>query len=1050
MSPVRLHMEYFGPYRDEMVDFNRFSATPLFLISGKTGSGKTTIFDGMCYALFDQTSGGDRTAQAMRSDFATSADQTRVSFTFTHRERRYEIIREPEQLLDKKRGSGQRNVPASVTLTVFEGEQEITQLTKVKQVKDYLQDLLQMDGRQFAQIVLLPQGQFRRFLVAPSEDKAAVLEQLFNTEVFARWAARLKAKLRENENANRETAATLDRLQSELRWTEENVDQAKTLLANHQTTDLLALMAAQQTTIQAANDQVKTQLATAKTQAAQLIRQDTSEEQLVHDQQQLGQQQAQRDQLVTQQADMAQLEQTISELEWVQELQPKWQARQTATKTVEQRQQEQKQATLAVKQADQAYQAAVDQQKQLAPIQRKIDQEKDQLARQAAIRPVYEQLDQLDQQLTLAQQTKRQCATALERAKREVDANKVAQTDQQKILATQTAVYAEQQNLTQRSGDLRDWRHQLAELKTTDQQVTQLNRQVSTQADKVRIAQTTAQEKRAVAEETNQQFLRSQIARLSSQLKDGTPCPVCGATDHPQPAAITAVAEVAEDTVKAAQATASAAEKKVSDLAATLTQWQKTLVDKQAELAEKLTTLRKNLDQPTAATLQDLDRQVAKLVTTYDSEVTANQQQVSAIKAAQQQAEQLTTAATTLVADQATADEAKQAAQRRVDRLTTQLTSERQRLPEGAATLAEFNQQEQALRAKLDADQKQWQAAIDHVQQAQEGAAVATTKLQTATSEYQQSQERLKAAQMAVTSALAAHFEDVTATTEDLIEQQLLALPSLSVKRRQLQNYRTQVTQVEATITELTKRIDNRPMSDREATKAALTTTNQRVEDLQTQQHTYQELWQQNDEHVRQVTQQIDQQAVALKKTEELTELSGIVNGDGPNSKVGLERYVLQTYLRQILRVGNSRLQQLTNGRYRFVIDESSASYKKNSGLEINVYDDHVGGQRSVHTLSGGESFIASLALALALGEVIQQTTGSVDVDALFIDEGFGSLDEDALETALESLETIEGKHRMIGIISHVSELRDQVTNQLQVVAGGNGESTIKYVSDNA
>ena len=135
---------------------------------------------------------------------------------------------------------------------------------------------------------------------------------------------------------------------------------------------------------------------------------------------------------------------------------------------------------------------------------------------------------------------------------------------------------------------------------------------------------------------------------------------------------------------------------------------------------------------------------------------------------------------------------------------------------------------------------------------------------------------------------------------------------------------------------------------------------------------------------------QIDHTGGCRSKDAELTELVGVVNGDGPNSKLGLERYVLQTYLRQILTVGNQRLQQLTNGRYQFLVDNQPATYKKNSGLEINVYDDHVGEQRSVHTLSGGESFIAALALALALGEVIQQTTGSVDVDALFIDEGFG------------------------------------------------------------
>ncbi|WP_143461413.1 AAA family ATPase [Levilactobacillus enshiensis] len=1048
MSPVMLHMEYFGPYRDETVDFNRFSATPLFLISGKTGSGKTTIFDGMCYALFDQTSGGDRTAQAMRSDFATSADQTRVSFTFTHRERRYEIVREPEQLLDKKRGTGQRNVPASVTLTVFEGEQEITQLTKVKQVKDYLQDLLQMDGRQFAQIVLLPQGQFRRFLVAPSEDKAAVLEQLFNTEVFARWAALLKSKLRENENANRETAATLDRLQGELKWTETNSSQATALLENHQTTELLALMATQQTTVQIASEQIKQQLTTAQAEVAQLIRQGMSEDQLVHDQQQLGQQQNQREQLANQEADMDQLGQAITELEWIQELQPKWQARQTATMAVQQRQEEQNQAAKTVKSAEQAYQMAVAEQQRLAPVQHKIDQEKDQLARQAAIRPVYERLEKLGQALTDAEQSGQQRATDFKQAQRKVVANQAAQDEQQKIVVQQPTVYATQQELTQRAGDLRDWRHQLAELQVTAQQVTQLTQQVTTQAAEVTAAQGTAEQQRSLAEEINQQFLRSQIARLSSQLKAGTPCPVCGATEHPHPA-VTAVAEVAEETIKQAQAKASAAEKTASELAATLTQRQNTLAEKRHELATQLTPLQKKLNQPESATLQDLDQQVTSLAATYAHELRTNQQQLAAIKTAQQDLDQLTTVATTLTAKQKAADEARQAAQRDVDRLTTQLATERQQLPENAATLAEFTEQEQALQTQLQADQKQWQGVTDHVQRTQEQAAVMRTKAQTATIEYQKSQERLRTDQAAVTDALAGHFETVTPATEDLIEAQLTELPGLSGKRQRLQTYRTQVVQVAATIDDLTKRIAGRPAPDREATQTALKTTNQQVEDFQAQLHTYQDLWQQNEVRVKKLTQQIDQQAVALKKTEELTELSGIVNGDGPNSKVGLERYVLQTYLRQILQVGNSRLQQLTNGRYRFVIDESSASYKKNSGLEINVYDDHVGGQRSVHTLSGGESFIASLALALALGEVIQQTTGSVDVDALFIDEGFGSLDEDALETALESLETIEGKHRMIGIISHVSELRDQVTNQLQVVAGGNGESTIKYVSEN-
>ncbi|MCF7522420.1 AAA family ATPase [Levilactobacillus brevis] len=156
--------------------------------------------------MFDQTSGTDRKAPAMRSDFATAADRTRVTFTFTHRDRRYEIIREPAQTLNKKRGQGLTDVAAAVTLTVYADDREVTQLTKTNQVRDYLQELLQMDGKQFSQIVLLPQGQFRQFLIAPSEEKAAVLEQLFNTEIFARWTEQLKRQLKKDQATSQTTA----------------------------------------------------------------------------------------------------------------------------------------------------------------------------------------------------------------------------------------------------------------------------------------------------------------------------------------------------------------------------------------------------------------------------------------------------------------------------------------------------------------------------------------------------------------------------------------------------------------------------------------------------------------------------------------------------------------------------------------------------------------------------------------------------------------------------------------------------------------------------
>ena len=183
----------------------------------------------------------------------------------------------------------------------------------------------------------------------------------------------------------------------------------------------------------------------------------------------------------------------------------------------------------------------------------------------------------------------------------------------------------------------------------------------------------------------------------------------------------------------------------------------------------------------------------------------------------------------------------------------------------------------------------------------------------------------------------------------------------------------------------------------------------------------------------------------ALAAYADLQTLATVMNGNGPK-KLSLERYVLQAYLQEILNVANSRLQVLSNNRYQFVLHTSLGTQKIHSGLEIDVYDDQVGEKRAVQTLSGGESFIAALSLALALGEVIQQESGGINIDALFVDEGFGSLDANSLDVAMNALESLEGESRLIGIISHVTELRDNIPDQLQVEPAGTGRSHLKIV----
>ncbi|MFC6290787.1 AAA family ATPase [Levilactobacillus angrenensis] len=1045
MSPVTLHLEYFGPYRDATIDFTKFAATPLFLISGKTGSGKTTIFDGMCYALFNQTSGVDREAKSMRSDFATMTDTTRVTFTFTHRERRYEIVREPSQTLAKKRGTGVHEAAASVTLTVFAGEDEVTQLTKEGQVRDYLQNLLQMDGKQFAQIVLLPQGQFRRFLIAPSEDKAAVLEQLFNTTIFARWTDQLKRQLKQNEAANRQTAATQDRLLGELKWTPANQAHAQDLLANRQTTEILTLMASQQATTKQEVATVQKKLQAADQAHSDLVRQDEQERLFLQDQQQLAQQRTEQQTLATQEPAMAQLKQRIAELEWTQQLQPQWQQRQRATQTVAQRQTQQQTAKDQLSQAQVQLAAAQQEQTRQQPLVAKLKQANTQLAQQQALVPVYQRVADLKQQREQAQVAVQRATAEVTTSQTAVTENQTAQVRRQQVVDQQATIYATQNTLAQQKATLDQQQQQLTTLQELTKNQAQLTTQQQALTMQANAAAATAKQQRALAEAKNQEFLRNQIVLLSAQLTEGSPCPVCGSEHHPHPAPTTAAADISEDEVKQLAATAQQREQQATQLATECKNQQERVAEQQATIQTGLRDLQQALAQPATATLAQLASVQQAAVTAYQQAIAENNQQLADLQAAQTALAQLKADAQSLATQLTQATETAKQRQSAADQLTTELATETKRLPADAPTVTDFDRQLAALQQQITQDQQTLDMANQAVQQAQQTVEIRQTQVTQAQQELVTSQQELATAQAAVHQQLLTQFQAAGDEQEQLVTTAIAELPTLGANRQTLQDFQQHQAQLATSIATLVKRTQGQAAPQREQTQAKLTAAKEQVTALQEQQRQRQNLAEYNTERVTQLDQLVADQAATLKKTQELTELSGVVNGDGPNSKLGLERYVLQTYLRQILTVGNHRLKQLTNGRYQFVIDEAQANSKKRSGLEINVYDDHVGEQRSVHTLSGGESFIASLALALALGEVIQQTTGSVDVDALFIDEGFGSLDEDALMTALESLETIEGQHRMIGIISHVSELRDQVENQLQVIANGNGESTIRY-----
>ena len=311
----------------------------------------------------------------------------------------------------------------------------------------------------------------------------------------------------------------------------------------------------------------------------------------------------------------------------------------------------------------------------------------------------------------------------------------------------------------------------------------------------------------------------------------------------------------------------------------------------------------------------------------------------------------------------------------------------------------------------------------------------------------QENQKLLKKQQQVTAEQLAAFQAQLQEqlTTAELVQADLLApIKNLAELEEIITDFQQQRLLISDRINRLLELVQDQKEPDLSQLQNLLQEKEEQVSAFQQQYFAKENQLKQQREIIQQIQKLQQKSKKQLDELSQLLQLYQTMNGDNPQ-KISLERYVLQWYLAEVLQSANQQLSQLTKGRYRFELNQATGRSKGNTGLEINVYDDNAGATRSSHTLSGGESFIAALSLALGLAEVIQNQAGGVAIEALFIDEGFGSLDEEALEMAMEALEGIENAGRMIGIISHVRELKERIPQQIIVETSGTGRSSIRY-----
>lgn len=1023
MQLLDLHMQYFGPYRDETVDFASFAQTPLFLISGKTGSGKTTIFDALVFALYGDTSGDDRTGDEMRANFASADEKTRVTLRFTHGGKTYEIWREPAQELAKKRGNGTTTTTMNVCLTVFEDGKETAQWTKKRDVAPRIADLLHLDADQFRQIVILPQGKFRQFLDANSDDKGALLQHLFGTSLYARWQTTLKTKAKQKQTAVAKQTERLQTLASQFQF-EDPAPAPGTPLPEQ--IKAMAATLAELTAQHEAAEATLTAAQTAYEKANRAYQQGTALQQAF---QQQATAKAALAELDAKAATLTAQQHERTQLQWVQTHRSDYDHLQQAQGELNRLNDRIKQTTVAKQQAEAALAKASATADQLAGQQVTMTAQQKRADQLAMLQPQLEQVAALEAADAKATKAVQQAPSHLEQASAQVTTTKAALAETQTSLAAltaadqQPALQAVSERLAAQTPVYRQWQ-------TTGQELAQSQSQLAVATTQAQTAQAVAATASADYTALHDAQLNNQIAALAAQLSPDAPCPVCGSTTHPHPAT-TAVAPVTAEAVEAAdqkrqraQQAATAAQMQVTQLTAQVTK----LAARQAELAAQLSD-----DGAVDAAYQRLTTQVTALKQAVAA-WTAKRDQLLQQQATQTQILEQAQAAQTAAQNQAHQAETAAAS------ANAALTTAQAALPDNAPALVDLKQEHQRLTAELDRyaqAQKDNQAALGTAKEA-----LAEHKATLASQQTQQKQEQTAAAQAQLVFAEA---KTAALGSERPFADWLKQLPELVKLENAIATAKTQRDQQTALLAQATRQINGQAMPDVDA----LQTTRQSATAAQAQAQaaavTLAQTLQRDQELHATISKDFTSNQAALDEAVAWDNLAQVLSGTN-SRKLSLERFVLRAYLAEVLKVANVRLAKLTAGRYQFVLHDEPGSYRNDSGLEIDVYDDQVGQTRSVHTLSGGESFIAALSLALALGEVIQQEAGGVSIDALFVDEGFGSLDMGSLNVAMEALESIEGQARMIGIISHVAELQETVPDQLQVTADGNGQSHLKAV----
>lgn len=991
MMPISLTLSAFGPYPDTItIDFESFQEDGLFLITGPTGSGKTMIFDAMIFALYGKTSGQIRQTDSLRCDHALNEIPTFVEFSFSLHQQNYTIKRNPKYYLEGKKTPKQ----PSALLILPDGKM----VEGIKEVNQKMISLLGVDDQQFKQICMIAQGEFTKLIMASSDEREKVLRELFHSETYQKLEEKLKVHLKTYQDKYDLLLNKRKDLMQELQ-----VEDHQEYLSKQ--TKLIASQQKEYDDLKKDLDQKKQQLQLYRLQNQRLI--------------QLKDLKQQFQDLKKQENDYQELNKTVDTLKKAQETNYLYISYIKQQKKLQTLKLNQEDFLKQLKKLEKDYQEKKVQadfldykQQTKEKLQNQIQETKQLINQIYQYQNDYQNLQTLKQQYRMLDEEHK-----LFLKKKEKFENGL-QRDQERIQSEQQ-VQSKYELIKQQYVRLNEQKVKVHQLSDYYDQILKLNENKSDLQEEYTVVEKQVDHEKMQYNQMEKLYFRKQAGIFALQLKEDQPCPICGSLHHPHPAQIEKE-DITKEKLDQQAKKVKQQEHRLQDILQKIllsNQKKEMLVKQTKQLSSELNIQEEISKEIFIKELDHLSKDEKRMKKEY-LELQDELKYIQKLK--------------------------KSVALSLKDMSTYESKELKQ-----AQSLENIQVQIHQLSGKLNDSLRQYEIGEvnKNYQQVQKEYRQLSLEIET----IQQDYEKVKNKYLEIKTKISSLNQQIiqeqeiydeldnkyhTALDAFINEEEFLNLKTqinqISILEKKYQDYLISLKSLNEQIISLENEVKDSTYVDLSSLSETIKEVNQQLreknDDLEKLKIDY-SLKEKMIKDIQKINQQLEKDEDTYQRYLDLYNLASGKN----NARVSIERYVLATYFENMLIYANVIMKQLSQGRYQLLRKDDAGKGRSQQGLELDVFDQESGNIRSIKTLSGGESFKAALSLALGLSRMVQDYAGGIELNTLFIDEGFGSLDSQSLDQAMNCLMELHHENKLIGIISHVSDLKDRIERQLVV-----------------